>query len=616
MFPRLFTCLAALCIGLLSTAVQAGPPQFEARVIVKFREDSTELKRAQAYERAQSLSSRLGLALKSVHEPAPGIQVLRTSGMNSEELARRMSVLQDVDYAVPDRMKRVKAIPNDPLYPGQWYLQAVQPAALNAVSAWDKLIGATGPVVAVIDTGIRPDHPDLAAKILPGYDFISEIPNAGDGDGRDSDPSDPGDYIDAQDLSNNALMDLCGAGTQISDSSWHGTRVSGIVAASSNNAEGIAGLSRNGRILPLRVMGKCGGYDSDIIAAMRWAAGLSVPGVPANANPARIINLSLAGPGTCSTAYKQAISEINAKGVVIVAAAGNETSPVEEPANCPGVLAVAGLRHVGTKVGYSSLGKEVGISAPAGNCVNTDPGQECLYPINTTTNLGLTVPAVNGYTDGYNFSVGTSFSAPLVAGAAALMLEVHPGLSVKEIMRRLKAAANPFPVDPTLPTCPNVGAVGSGIDGQCNCTTSTCGAGMLDADRSLSQALAPAAVIVALDPLVQQANIRLDSSSSTTALGRSITSWNWTLVQGPAGATLSSSTSEVANLQSTTGGDYRIRLEVRDDTGASNTTESVLTIPGGGGDGGGGGGSLDLAALLGLLGLGMLAYLSRRMPRA
>jgi serine protease len=612
MFPRLLTCLAALCIGLLPTTVQAGPTQPEARVIVKFREDSSELKRPQAYERAQSLSSRLGLALKSVHEPAAGVQVLRTAGMDSEELARRMSLLPDVAYAVPDRMKRVKAIPNDPLYPGQWYLQAVEPAAVNAVSAWDQLIGTTGPVVAIIDTGIRPDHPDLSAKILPGYDFISETLIAGDGDGRDSDPSDPGDYIDDQDLANAALMNLCGPDTQASNSSWHGTRVSGIVAAATNNATGIAGLSRYGRILPLRVMGKCGGYDSDIIAAMRWAAGLSVPGAPANANPARIINLSLAGPGTCSAAYQQAISEIVAKGTVIVAAAGNETGPVEEPANCPKVLAVAGLRHVGTKVGYSSFGPEVGISAPAGNCVNTGVGDECLYPINTTTNLGLTVPAANGYTDGYNINVGTSFSAPLAAGAAALMLEVHPALSVSETILRLKAAANPFPVDPALPTCPAVGAVGSGIDEQCNCTTSTCGAGMLDANNALSQALFPDAAIVALDPLAQQANIRLDSSSSTTAVGRFITSWNWTLVQGPAGASLSSSASQVANLQTTTGGDYRIRLQVGDNMGASNTTEKVLTVPGGGG----GGGSLDLAALFGLLALGLLVYFSRRIPRA
>ena len=614
--PRLLPCLAALGIGLSSPAVQAGPSQPEARVIVKFRADATALKHAQAYERAQSLGGRLGLALQSVHEPAPGTQVVRGKGIAAEELAQRLALLPEVAYAVPDRIKRIRALPNDPLYAGQWYLQAGQPAALNAVSAWDRLLGAAGPVVAVVDTGVRPDHPDLAGKIVPGYDFISDALLAGDGDGRDSDPSDPGDYIDVQDLANTALMNLCGPGTTTSDSSWHGTRVSGIVAAATNNGLGIAGLSRNGHILPLRVLGKCGGYDSDIIAAMRWAAGLSVPGVPDNATPARIINLSLSGLGSCSTAYKDAISEITGRGTLVVAAAGNETGPVEEPANCPGVLAVAGLRHVGTKVGYSSFGPEVGISAPAGNCVNVDPGQECLFPINTTTNLGQTVPAANGYTDGFNISVGTSFSAPQAAGVAALMLEVHPVLPVSAILDRLKAAAKPFPVDPALPTCPAVGAPGSGIDGQCNCTTSTCGAGMLDADGSLSRALAPAAALAALDPLAQQASIRLDSSSSSAAVGRVITSWNWTLVEGPAGASLSNSASAVASLQSTSAGDYRIRLEVRDNTGASDTSEAVLTVPDTVGSSGGGGGSLDLAAQLGLLALGLLVYLSRRTPKA
>ncbi len=609
MLPRMLSCLAALIVGLLSPSVQADvPTQSEARVIVKFKEDATELKHAPADVRAWRLGSRLGLALQSVQEPAPGMQVFRTKGMDSEELARRMSFQPDVAFAVPDRLKRIKAIPNDPLYAGQWYLQAVQPAALNAVSAWDKLLGAAGPVVAIIDTGIRPDHPDLSGKILPGYDFIADATNSGDGDGRDSDPSDPGDYITAQ----NKTDKLCGTGTQISDSSWHGTRVAGIVAASTNNALGIAGLSRNGRILPLRVLGKCGGYDSDIIAAMRWAAGLSVPGVADNANPARVINLSLAGPGTCSSAYKQAISDITAQGTVIVAAAGNETGAVEEPANCPGVLAVAGLRHVGTKVGYSSFGSQVGVSAPAGNCVNTGIGEECLFPINTTTNLGTTVPAANGYTDGFNYNVGTSFSAPLAAGVAALMLEVHPGLSVTDIIGRIKAAADPFPVDGALPTCPTVGATGSGIDGQCNCTTSTCGAGMLDANKSMTQALAPAAAIVALDPLAQNANISLDGGTSTAAVGRTITGWNWTLVSGPAGASLSNSASVLASLQTTTGGAYRVSLTVTDNTAASATTETVLTVPGGGG--GGGGGSLDMTAQLGIVALGMLAFFSRRRP--
>lgn len=612
---KLLSRLTTLVIGLLPFSTQAAPAPLEARVIVKFKAESTELKRAQALDLARSLSGRLGLTLQAVHEPAPGIRVLRARGLASEELARRMSLLPDVSYAVPDRLKRIRSIPNDPLFAGQWYLKAGQPAALNVVSAWDRLLGGTGPVVAVLDTGIRADHPDLAGKIVPGYDFISED-IVGDGDGRDDDPSDPGDFISAQE----SLAEICGEGTPVTNSSWHGTRVAGIVAAATNNNVGIAGLSRNGRILPLRVLGKCGGFDSDIIAAMRWAAGLGVPGVPANPYPARIINLSLAGPGSCSSVYLETVKEIAAQGTLIVAAAGNDTGPVEEPANCAGVLGVAGLRHVGTKVGYSSLGPEVGISAPAGNCVNTGAGEECLFPINTTTNLGLSTPSTSGYTDGFDYNVGTSFSTPQAAGVAALMLEVHPGLPVDEILRRIKAAANAFPVDPSLPTCPVVGAIGSGIEGQCNCTASTCGAGMLDADKSIAQALAPAAAIAALDSPVANANIRLDGSSSTAAVGRVITSWTWTLARGPTGASLSNSAGATASLRATQAGDYVIRLEIADNLGATAATESLLSIvadtEGGGdddgGDGGGGGGGLDWATQLGLLALGLLAYLSRR----
>ena len=201
--------------------------------------------------------------------------------------------------------------------------------------------------------------------------------------------------------------------------------MAGIVAAQANNGLGIAGVGGATRVLPVRVLGKCGGFDSDIIAGMRWAAGLTVPGVPATPNPARVINLSLAGGSGCSRAYSSAIAEIRQAGVLIVAAAGNETSPVEEPASCAGVLAVAGIRHAGTKVGYSSYGPEVGISAPAGNCVNdVQKGERCLFPFVNTINFGSTTPGSNGYTDINDITIGTSFAVPLVAGTAALMIAV------------------------------------------------------------------------------------------------------------------------------------------------------------------------------------------------
>jgi hypothetical protein len=222
------------------------------------------------------------------------------------------------------------------------------------------------------------------------------------------------------------------------------------------------------------------------MAGMRWAAGLPVPGVPSNPNPARIINLSLGGGGSCNAAYAGIIAELAGRGVLVVASAGNETGPVDAPGNCSGVLTVAGVRHVGTKVGYSSFGPEVSVSAPAGNCVNTSG--PCLYSIDTTINLGTTSPLANGYTDKYNYNVGTSFSAPQAAGVAALMLSLNPLLTPNDVIARIKQTARAFPSDSTLSACPNVAMLGD-TAGQCNCTTATCGAGILDAAAAVAAAL-------------------------------------------------------------------------------------------------------------------------------
>ena len=250
-------------------------------------------------------------------------------------------------------------------------------------------------------------------------------------------------------------------------------------------------------------------------------------------------------------------------------------------------------------MGYSSFGPEVGISAPAGNCSNIGTGQTCVYPINTTTNLGTTVPAANGYTDGNKPTLGTSFSSPQAAGVAALMLEAPPGLSGQELMKRIKAPANPFPSDPNLPTCPQVGATGTDIEGQCNCTTSTCGAGMLDAAKAVASALSPMAAFSAPNPAPTNASVSLDGSVSSAAFGRSIVSWSWTLLQARPGASLTNAASPVATLQTTSDGNYVVRLVVTDNQGASTTSDIVVTvgaggtIDSGGGGGGGGRGSLD-----------------------
>jgi serine protease len=512
--PAFLVALVAPSLRAQDAADDAGA----ARVIVRFRADSS-LARSEGLSpqgavaaRAEALGERLGLALWAGAVVSGLAQVVFASGFTSAELAGRLALESDVAYAVPDERRRIVGGPNDPLYAagvggsgpeaGQWYLRAPSgevASSSNIERAWAVTTGSPGIVVAAVDTGVRYEHPDLLSvaaggHLLPGYDMISDPASANDSDGRDADGSDPGDWLTWAELSRPGSS-LFRCATSPSSSSWHGTQVSGLMAALTDNGIGMAGAAPGVRVLPVRVLGKCGGYDSDIIAGMRWAAGLGVPGAPANPHPARVVNLSLGGDGACSAAYQEAIDEITAAGTVVVAAAGNSSGhAVASPANCGGVIAVAGLRHAGTKVGFSSLGPEVAIGAPGGNCVNTEPSSACLYPILTTTDSGETVPAGSTYTDSYNTSVGTSFSAPLVAAVAALVLSVHSEMTPQEVTRLLQATARPFPALGSVPssssapecTAPQYNLMGTPVDQlECYCTTATCGAGMLDAGAAL-----------------------------------------------------------------------------------------------------------------------------------
>ena len=465
--------------------------------------------------RAGALAARLGIELGAGAAVSPLAQVVLANGLSSDELAARLSQQSDVEYAVPDERRRIVGFPNDPLYAdgvpgsgpatGQWYLRAragdVQ-SALDIEPAWTITAGSPDVVVAVVDTGVRYDHPDLlpvaqGGHLLPGYDMVSDAAMGNDGDGRDADASDPGDWVtQAEIFERGSALFRCTTAPE--SSSWHGTQVAGLVAALTDDGIGMAGTAPGAHVLPVRVLGKCGGYDSDIIAGLRWAAGLPVPDVPGNPYPARVINLSLGSDGSCSAAYQEVVDEVTAAGALIVAAAGNSSGhAVGTPANCSGVIAVAGLRHTGTKVGYSALGAEVAISAPAGNCVNSATGSACLYPILTTTNSGTTVPAAAAYSDSYTPSLGTSFSSPLVAGVAALILAANPALTPQQVRSLLLGSARPFPApgsdasSSSVAQCtqPQYSLMGRSIDQlECYCTTTTCGAGMLDAAAAVGAA--------------------------------------------------------------------------------------------------------------------------------
>jgi serine protease len=636
-----------------------------ARVIVKFRTGSSVGNTVQALSvnstnnatsttssrsgpqplaQAQTLSRRHGLALADGRTIGPLTQVVFGSGLSSAALAAQLASDPDVEYAEVDRRVHALAAPSDPLYAngltanspvttpvvGQWYLRSSTetPAALNAETAWNVTTGSASVVVAVLDTGVRPDHPDLAGKLLAGYDFVHDPAYANDGDGWDADPSDPGDWVtDAENAS--GTFKGCGA----SNSSWHGTQTTGLVGASTNNGIGMASVGRNVMVLPVRVLGKCGGYDSDVLAAMQWAAGLSVAGVPANANPARVISLSLGAAGACTSSYSTVISQLTSLGINVVVAAGNDGLAVDEPANCPGVIAVAGIRHSGTKVGYSNLGPEVALGAPAGNCVNTSG--TCVYPVITTTNTGTTVPATNTYSDGNTRpSLGTSFSAPLVSGTVGLMLSANPTLTPAQVKSLLQSSARPYPATGAgtgVAACQAPSATAQGSE--CYCTTTTCGAGMLDAGAAVQAAAANAIVArIALGASVVTVGdaVQLSGSTSAAASGQTISSYAWTVTNGSGTATFTSAVNgATATLKAATAGTVTVALAVTDSLGNQATTSQVITINAPGGttpsgvgstsgtptsSGGGGGGAFDLGWAL-LAALAVAAGVASRRAR-
>jgi len=597
-------------------------------------------------ERATAMGARLGRTLQAGAAVGPDTQVLRALGMTSEELAARLAADPDVEFAEPnERMRRVAA-PNDPLYPaaalgvrplgpdsGQWYLRA--PAAtlaqgpvssIDIEAAWARTRGNANLVVAVLDTGVRPEHPDLAGRLLPGYDFVEDTDVANDGGSRDNDPTDPGDWTTAAENSNRTgkfyKCDPAGTGAaQASSSSWHGTSTTSLIAAATDDNNGMAGAAPGVRTMHVRVLGKCFGSSSDIQAAMRWAAGIQVPGVPANPHPAKVLNLSLGGSGSaCSAGYQSAVNDVLAQGAVIVAAAGNSAGgPVGSPANCQGVIAVAGLRHAGLKVGFSDLGPQISIAAPAGNCINITNGSPCLYPVLAATNSGAQGPVASAWTDSYNITVGTSFASPLVAATAGLMFSAQPALTPAQLLAQMQATARPFPTTggdngdgSVVPQCV---APRTGVDQlQCYCNTNFCGAGMLDAGRAVAAAAGPVARIT-----VSTANPTAGSEVALSGAGSlvsgSISSYQWAVSSngGIVNAFSSATNASTATLTPSAAGSFTVTLTITDNLGASNVASQVVTVaaapvapppftppPAAPSGGGGGGGSMSLLWLAAL----------------
>lgn len=387
--------------------------------------------------------------------------------------------------------------PNDPIYTNgqQWNLRNESPAGIDAVSAWKITPGSSSTVIGILDNGIVPHSDISASRRLSGYDFVSDSATGGDGDGRDANPADPGDWSSS-----------AGCSTK---STWHGTAVTGVIGATTDNNVGIAGVNQASKLLPVRVAGKCqAGTRSDLIDAMKWAAGIHVDGVVDNANPAKVLNLSLTIGSPCSgvAGLQTAIDAISKKGVVIVAAAGNDDGAdvsLKSPASCNGVLTVGSVTRFGGK-GQTTIGPRIDIAAPGAAASSAS-----LDTIPTTGDSGTQGPVGDNLITGY---WGTSFATPHVTGIVSLMKSLRPTMRPNQITKIVKATARPFPF-------------GTGSD----CTTTTCGAGMLDG----------AAVVAA-------AKARIDGGTYHTASVKSDgTVWTWgyngngQLGGGTVGATVS-----------------------------------------------------------------------------
>jgi serine protease len=420
------------------------------RVIVKYKDSASNAKpNAGSLAGALQAGGRFGVSISHHRRMSSGADVLKLDRrMTGDQIKRLLVDMKSADgnieYIEPDRVLHAMGMPNDPMYNQQWSLYD-STAGINAPNAWNLATGA-GVVVAVVDTGIRP-HADLVHNLLTGYDFVSTTQVSNDGDGRDADPSDPGDAIAA---------DFCGAGSAAQNSSWHGTHVAGIIAATGNNAVGVIGAAYNAKILPVRVLGRCGGYTSDIADGIAWAAGGAVLGVPTNTRPANVINLSLGGAGVCDTTMQVAINKARSLGAMVIVAAGNGSSDASQstPASCHGVVSVAGVGLSGGRAYYSNYGSIISLAAPGGDLSGG---------IVSTGDSGEGAPAGDNYTP----FMGTSMAAPHVSAVAALMLSRNRTLTPDQAASMLKSTVRPFPAD-----------------------CSGCGAGLVDAYGAVAAATA------------------------------------------------------------------------------------------------------------------------------
>ncbi|MGO1073720.1 S8 family serine peptidase [Lysobacter sp. CA199] len=475
------TVLAAVCAapataGVVNANGLQAAGQYD-QFIVKYRSGS------RARVDAASLNAalnRAASALPAAGQPRLGLAHLRRMSLGADviradrgldrldalALMKRIAAHPDVEYVEPDLPMRTQLTPNDSRYNEQWHY-ADSAAGINGPSAWDQASGA-GAVVAVVDSGYL-SHTDLNANLLPGYDFVTSVNGlgfacllaglpfncggGGDGNGRDNNATD-------------------------SSNVKHGTHVAGTIAAVTNNNLGVAGVARDAKIVPVRVLGNSGvGNTSDIADGIVWASGGSVSGIPANANPADVINLSLGGAQPCSQTltYRDAINAATNNGAIVVVAAGNSNTDVSgfTPASCPNTITVAASDINGNRAWYSNYGTGIDITAPGGETCS--PAAEFLALGESTSGKCTQTHTERGVlstvdANGYAFYQGTSMAAPHVAGVVALIKSVSPTLTTAQVQTILTSTARPI----VSAKCPG-----------------GCGPGLIDANAAVTAAQGP-----------------------------------------------------------------------------------------------------------------------------